>query len=336
MSQSQNKFIIGYGVVTAIGAGVLGYLCFSASTEHDEITNTLNSKQGQVTTLQTAPLYPNQENVDKKRAQVDAFSAQVDKLHTAMIAYQRALDTTITPDAVNAKFGKYKAQLEAMAQGRNIKLPAHFDMGLARYLAGTPRLSATPQVDYLGDSVNGLILNLFKNGITQLDAVNCPEQAYEKDDPPPPPPPSATKKPAPKPATAKKEKTPAAPKVELPALDEVKVFTRYKIQLTFTGSEKSVQDSLNQIGNMPSGGPFYVINSIRIENEKKDGPPKGTPFAATPITPPAGAPADAAASSAMIDARYILGNEKITAAVDIDLVRFLDPEVAKQEPAARK
>jgi hypothetical protein len=87
---------------------------------------------------------------------------------------------------------------------------------------------------------------------------------------------------------------------------------------------------------MPPGGPFYVINSVRIENEKKDGPPKGTPFTATPITPPGGAAADPAAKTAMIDAAYILGNEKITAAVDLDLIRFLDPDVAKQEPAARK
>lgn len=337
MSQPQNKFLIGYGVVTVLGAGLLGYLCLSANTEHEEIVNKLTSKESQVKTLQNAPIFPKLENLEKKRKQVDEFAVEVDKLHNTMITYQRELDREITADAVNSKVGKYKAQLQALALGRKIGLPkTEFDLGLARYMSSAPKQSATPQVDYLVESVNTLILGLFRNGISELNAIQCPEQAYEKDDAPPPPPPDPkAKKP---PVTRNKpadKKGSATPKVELPALDESKVLTRYKVKVTFTGSEKAIQDSLNELASAPAGGPFFVMNSVRVENSSIKGPEKGIAFSASPVPVDPAAPEQNKERPAMIDHRYILGNETVTVSLDLDLIRFNSPSVAQEEPAKK-
>ena len=339
MSQPQNKFLIGYGVVTALGAGLLGYLCLSANSEHEEIVNQLTSKEGQVKTLQTAAIFPKSENLEKKRKQVDDYAAEVDKLHTTMITYQRDLDMAITADAVNKKVGKYKAQLQALALGRKIGLPKpDFDLGLARYLNSAPKQAATPQVDYLVDSVNTLILGLFRNGITGLNAIQCPEQAYEKDDAPPAPavdPKAKAKKPATTRAKATDKKGTAAPKVELPALEESKVLTRYKVNITFTGSEKAVQDSLNELASAPAGGPFFVMNSVRVENSSIKGPEKGVTFSAAPVAVDPSNPEQNKEKPAMVDHRYILGNEAVTVSLDLDLIRFNSPSVAQEEPAKK-
>ena len=333
MSQPQNKFIIGYSVVSVLGAGILGYLCYSAKSTQEEAQNSLTSQQGKLNTLKTAALFPKQENVDAKREQVSKFSSEVDKLHTALIAYQTPLDTETAPDKVTVKFGEFKSRLELIAKGRGIKLPADFNLGMTRYLTGAPIKEAAPQINYLGTSVNTLLTILFNHGISSLDDISCPEMPYEKDTtqvvaPVP------KKKPA---ASSKKDAAKVAPKVEAPVLNENAVFNRYKINLRFTGSEKAVQEALNEIATLPDtqGGPFFVINLLRVENEVSIGPAKDQTVTPTPIPPDPNNPT--ATSTGVIDSKFIVGNEKISVGLDLDLLRFFDvPSAAEPESPAVK
>jgi hypothetical protein len=74
-----------------------------------------------------------------------------------------------------------------------------------------------------------------------------------------------------------------------------------------------------------------VTNVIRVENEKKSGPQRGATFTPSQVPQAPGAPVPAeGAKNAMIDSQFILGNEKVHVFVDMDLVRFLDPSVAKE------
>jgi len=327
MSQAQNKFLIGYGAATVVGAGILTYLCLGASSAHDEQASQLQAKTDAVARLKGKPLFPKQENVAKKKEQVNAYSAEVDKLHQAMLAYQKPLNTAVTPDDVRTKLGKYKAQLQALAQGRKIELPGNFDLGLDRYMNAAPLQAATPQVDCVVESVNTLLNTVFRRLITKLDLINVPEMAYEKADAPA----AGTKKPgataAPKPATGSAS---AKSKEAPPALEEDKVFKRYHVYISFTGPEKSVADAVNEIATIGDGGPFFVINNLRIENDTKAGPQRSAGFTASPLqqtvdpnAPPL--PAGQEPKQVMVDARYILGNEKVTAFLDLDLLRFEEP-----------
>ncbi len=334
MSQPKNKFLLGYGIVTALGAGVLGYLWYSASSDNTTISDNLALKQGQVSKLEGAPLFPNDPNLTKKTAQVDSFTTEVDNLHNALVGYQRPLNPEVQPDAVSANLGKYKTQLESIAKGRGIAFPlppVGIDLGLTRYLGTSPKREAAPQVDYLVESVNSLLTELLRAGVSKIELINCPERPYEKDDKVLIEKKDLPKK-GPKPAPAKAAKTdPKAnvKKEEAPLLEENKVFNRYPVHLAFSGSEKSAQEFLNQISTVGAGGPFWVINSIRVDNEKKDGPTNESGFAATPITPPAGTTPDKDAKVNMIDVKFVLGNEKVTVTLDLDLVRFMDPSIAK-------
>lgn len=333
MSQSQNKFIIGYSVVTLVGAGILGYLCFSAYSSYDEAQLKLKDGQTSLENLQKAPLYPNDGNVEAKRKQVDAFTAEVDKLHNSMVAYQTPLDNDTPADKVSEKLGEFKARLELTAKSRKIELPKDFSLGLSRYLTGAPLKEAAPQVNYLATSVNTLLTILVNNGVTKINEIQCPELPYEKDTTPPPAPVDPKKKkPATPPAAAPAKGAKANAKTETVALDESKVLSRYKIHLQFTGAEKAVQECLNQIASLPEGGPFFAVNLMRIENESHQGPSKAFNITPSPVPPDAADPA-ASDNSALIDSKYIIGNEKISVYMDIDLLRFKDLEASSEAEA---
>lgn len=328
MSQSHQKFIIGYSAVTAIGAAVLGYLCLSASSEYDEVNAALNSKKSSLVALEKAPLFPNDANIRKKKQQVTDYAMEVDKLHAALVEFQKPLNEEIASDGVSTKLGKYKVQLEEVAKGR-LSLPKEFDLGLPRYLIGVPRTGEpTQQVDYLVESVNSLILTMINSGVSGLNAIQCPEMEYEKPDPAAAPAPvrstdaKGAKKSTPK---DKKGDPKASSKAKDPnLLTEDQVFKRYKILLTLTGSEKSLQDFLNQITTAPAPGPFYVINLIRVENEKKEGPKKGA----------SSLPEQGEDPKIVRDSVYILGNEKVTMRLDMDLIRFRSPESVSPDTSA--
>lgn len=327
MSQKQNKFLIGYGVGIAVVAGILGYLCLGASSTYDEKEQSLESKSKALEKLKAKPLFPNKDNVGKKKQQVVAFAAEVDKFHQAMLAYQKPLVSDITGDAVRTSIGKYKATLQALAKARGIELPANFDVGLDRYTNAAPVAAVAPQVNFVAESVNTLLTNIFRRGITKLDYVNAPEMSYEK--PPAAPaadPKKSTTGTAAKPATTSGSQSTASKSKEVaPVLAEDKVFKRYHVYVSFSGSEKSVSEAINDIAAIGEGGPFFVINNLRLENEKLEGPQKGGDFQVTPVQPDPNAPpppSGAEVKPANYDARYILGNEKVTAFLDLDLLRF--------------
>lgn len=333
MSQSHQKFIIGYSAVTVIGAVALGFLCLSASSEHDEALQAYTAKKSNVEALEKAPLFPNDANVRKKKQQVTDYAIEVDKLHAALVEYQKPLDGEIAPDGVSTKLGKYKTQLEEVAKGR-LTLPKDFDLGLRRYLAGVPRTGEpTQQVDYLVESVNHLTKAIINSGVSEIVSIQCPEMEYEKPDPadaPPIPQDAKGPKGGKKTTTNAKAKDPKAKdtKVDTKAKDsktltENQVFNRYKILLTLTGSEKSLQDFLNQIATAPAPGPFFVTNLIRVESGAKEGPKQGA------IAPPE----QGDNPEIVRDAVYILGNDKVTMRLDLDLLRFRSPESVSPDGA---
>ena len=72
----------------------------NASSENQTIVDDLTTKQGQVRRLEGAALFPSASNLDKKTAQVDDFTAEVDKLHSALVSYQTPLKDIA---AINSK-----------------------------------------------------------------------------------------------------------------------------------------------------------------------------------------------------------------------------------------
>jgi hypothetical protein len=105
------------------------------------------------------------------------------------------------------------------------------------------------------------------------------------------------------------------------------VLDRYRVLLQFTGPEAAVQDALNRLATSGEGAPFFVINNMRIENEQKEGPTKQGGFQPTPIegsarTTTTSDGAAAAIDPEVIDVRFILGSEKVTVFLDMDLIHF--------------
>lgn len=334
MSQkTQNKFLVGYGAVTGVVGLALAYLCWSANSDSTEAAEKLEGAKRKLEGLRSAPIFPKPEHVSKKTQEVSVFKAEVDKLGEAVLAFQKPLDPAISPDDLKQKLGKYKTQIDGLAKGRSVGLPQDFGLGLNRYLTESPTKAATPKVDYLVEAANWLVNNLLDSGISRLDAINCPEMPYEKAAEEPKPAANIKDKPKTSSASANKATTKKSTgsKEEPAALEESKVLTRFPISVTFTGSEQAVSDAMNKLASTGPGGPFFVTKSLRIENEKKEGPQRQTGFTASPV--PAAEGEAKKEVPAMVDARYILGNEKVTARLEIDLVRFEGTPATSAAPA---
>jgi hypothetical protein len=333
MSQNKQKnFFIGYGAVTAVIAGVLGYMGLSASGAREETAATLEAKTKELASIKGKPVFPKDEFARKLTEKVDAQRDAVDKLHAAVEKYMLPAEATVDAGQVQSKLVKYTDQLKALAAaGPKVNLPPKegFAMGLGRYVSAAPTASAAPYVNFVLEGVNYLATDLIRSGVSSIDVLEVPEMAWEKDAPAPAAPNPADRNKAKAKSTKGKTDPNAKPtgkKADAPALDESVVMDRYRVLIQFTGAEAAVQEALNRLASSGEGAPFFVINNMRIENEQKDGPTKQGSFQPTPVeganrattSDGAAAPID----PEVIDLRFILGSEKVTVFLDLDLLSF--------------
>ena len=116
---------------------------------------------------------------------------------------------------------------------------------------------------------------------------------------------------------------------------------RRKVQMVVRADQSALQTFLSALAS-PSEMPYFsVARLVRIENEAQIGPAR-SPSAEAPVsqdvpTPDAGAtnqpdsqpkPAPAGKQAAPADSRVVLGREILRAYIEIDLVKFLNPQTA--------
>jgi hypothetical protein len=111
------------------------------------------------------------------------------------------------------------------------------------------------------------------------------------------------------------------PTVAGPILPEDTVLKRYPFTIKFTGSPRSIEDVMNHLATAKE--QFHAVREIRVENEKKEGPQKGATTAASN---------EAVAKKK--DSTVVLGGEKVTAWMAVDLLRFLPPGTAPAKSTA--
>ena len=315
-----NSFLPGYFAVLGLGALGLGYLAWSASSSADEAQASYQSTKDSLDSMQRGTIFPNAENEAKKKKLVDALASKVKSLVDGVSKFQLPINAAETGESFQKKLVATETAIKEAAKGRSITLAEKFSIGFDKYADSFASAQAAPKLAAELDAVAFLLNTAMASGVNSLDSFKREELEIEKAAPAADP----TAKPGTRPAAPTPPKPnpqrPAATKG--PAVEESKVLERQPMNLVVTGSNIAITQLLSNLANVKlgdSGAHFFTIRMLRVENSMKDGPDKTVTVTMDEKEDPE------TKTTVKRDAKYILGDEKVTLFLDLDLVRFLDP-----------
>lgn len=338
MSQGkQSKFLVIYFSVLGVGALALGYLGWSASATAEEAETKYKNAVTELDRLERAPLSRTKENAAKKSDLVKTYVDQVQALNTSMMAWQMPLNESESNESFQKKLNEAVKAAKANGISSQVKLPDKFDFGMDKYLAGFPVPGTAPRLSAQLDSLIFLTNAAMGAGISSIDSLTRTELPFESEQAAESTAAPGTK--GPKPVAAPKpkpgEKKPVA-KGAPPAVDETAVLERQPVTLTVTGKNHSVialAEALANTSPAKMAPHFFVIRTLRVENQLKDGPPKTQTVEVKEVEVTG---ADGKKTVIKHDAMYLLGNEQVKMYLDLDLVRFVaEPVAPAPKPSAK-
>ena len=318
----QNKApaaIIGASFAGAAGLGFMLFQSWSGFGAKLEEFNMLNST---IAGLNSAMLAPTPDNLAKKQALVGEFTTEAGRLQTVLATLQSDVKVeSISDTGFQAKLKNRIAETRKLA-GTSLTLPAEFNLGFDRYNSELPPSNevATELSGYL-DAVEGIVKAMIASGVAQLDMIERSDLPSEKG-----------------PSASAQARRPGQPAAAAPQLVE-----RRQVRAMITADQSALQLLLSKLASPSEMPHFTVVRLLRIENERQEGPlraevglhtlvpPEGEVAAPPPVVAPAdgAAPAEgqepkplAAAKPAGQDAVNVLGEEKLRAYLEIDLVSF--------------
>jgi hypothetical protein len=333
----ENKVLSAILGFIAVGVAGLGYLLFYAWGSYSAARDEYLALGGQIAQIKSLSLAPTAPNLQAKKALVQEFSTNVNKLGGALFYLQ----PTVAP-AKQAEFQtKLKGrvlEIKKIATEAKIALPAEFSFGFNEYLGTLPNsdTTATELSGYL-DGIEAVVKLMIACKVRSIDLLDRTPLEMEKDLS------KATssqskKGPAPRPGAARAT-TPVAA-----AISE-----KRQVSFVVTLDQGSLQNLMSRLANpvdmkvTPEADQshFASLRLLRVENQIKEGPirrnsavsvgadqaeikplavdkskaGKEAPTGPVTLAPPPPAP---------VDSIPVIGQELLKAQMEIDLVKFLD------------
>ena len=316
----KNKFLTTYLGVLVGGALILGWFLWSSYSKHKSAREEYDSTLGAVRRSKAARFIRTQRTSSPARPRSMATPPRSANSTTRSLLIKNR--STNRRTRRSSRTGSPKSSRTSSCRRNSPSsapdpLPgADFDLGMGRYLTEIPRRDTVPHLEFQLDGIKRLVDIMLTDRVASIDSITRQELPIENETPPP----SAAAPSARQPARAAGGRTAARPAAAGPALPEDKVLKRYPFTVRMTGSARSIEDVMNHVAS--SKEHFFATRQLRVENEKKVGPPKGETTASSSD------PKDKK------DSTVVLGGEKVTASLDIDLIRFLPPEAAPKPPTA--
>jgi hypothetical protein len=345
--------IVGVAFAGAVGLGIYLGLAYGG---YSDSLDSLQSLSGKIANMEKAKLYPNEDNLQAKEEKVSAYEEEVGNLGKVLLSLQKQVTTKpITDTDFQGKLKQRIAEFRDKAAEAKVGLPKEFAFAFDTYTHSLPQAAATQDLnDYL-DGVDAIVSATLDSGVKSIDSLGRTDLAVEKGALSPkhqpkklPPPPKSKKKP--------RKGAKAEPVVKAP-VEITQVVEKRTVTLDITTDQAPLQTLLNTLASASLMTHFTVLRVLRIENEKLEGPlTNGRPKTATggydiknssglvdavaePVATPApaegAAPATAkaevieAAKADPPDAQKVLGGEMLKAHIEIDLIRFLEPDSAQ-------
>ncbi len=303
--------ILGLTGVGVVGLGVALFNAWSAASVAQESYDVVNLS---LANLKSAPLGPTPENLAQKKSLVDAYKVAVGKLSKVLYTLQPE-DKPTTNTEFQAKLKGKIAEVKKDGTGR---LPAEFNLGFDQYTSELPKSDqvAAELSTYL-DSIDSIVRLCLKSGIKSIDLLERSSLPSEKAEP------NRTNQTSSKAAQVRQTTAP------------VSITDRRQVRITLRADQAAVQTLLSGLAS-PSEMPFFtVVRLVRIENEAQVGPPRSSGLTPAPDQPTGDPPvpgpespkpASNGVQPAAPDSFVVLGRETLRAYIEIDLVKFLNPQ----------
>ena len=138
----ENKFLTGFFAAMLFGAGVFGYLLFSAMGSFDEATARYTGLATELNRLQNLPVSPSQKNLAVLTAQKKE-AVEVIAAFQSSLAAKSFPTEAMTPEQFQDKLKATKTAVVEKAQG-NPKLPDKFFLAKRALVIGPVYISTVP------------------------------------------------------------------------------------------------------------------------------------------------------------------------------------------------
>ena len=318
----ENKFLTCFIAVLVIGAGVLGYLLFTAWGAYSDVSDQYTAEADALHQLQIRVPYPDQANLARYRAEIDDA---VDATHTlASNLAQMVLPVSqITPSAFQDRLRDISSAIAAKAGKTGVKIPAHFALDFDQYQTQPPSKETVGplgrQLEALNIAVN-ILIDEHVDEIAGLQRTRLPGEAAYR--------PGAG-------AAGSKFGQHGGLGGEPAEGAAGNLVEKFPFEVRFIASQPAFQKVLNDMA--ASSRQFFITRALVVENTNPKPVAKGTPGVGDNSAPPPAqmaAPASPAASGTNY-LSFIVGTEKLAVGMQIDIATFNPPEKAIRKPAAR-
>ncbi len=339
----QNPFLAGLLGAVVLGVAIFGWLittAFSRKAEVDEAYRTQASELQRLERLQPYPEESSRELLEEKKK---AYAEAVTALQTQLAEATAPPLEAVSPTEFQGRLRDTIERLTNEARAGNIALPKDFYLGFEAYRTGLPTPGLAPLLAFQLQRCEEIARILIASRIDALTAFKrapLPGEAGGSS--------AGATRPAPSPSGAAAAKAPgAAAKSPAP----VPLVVTYPLELEFRAAPNALRAVVDELVKSPS---FHLIRALRVKNDREKGPsrdeaaadpaaavaatPAAVPATASPATAPpvAPPPRGAAGRTAGLGVpepalperqtlRYVVGMERVSAALRVEIVRFTAP-----------
>lgn len=322
-----------FGIIIAGTLG-LGYLLFGAWSQYSETKDNYLAMGSQVAALKGSPLSPTLKNVEEKKKLVDEYAANVNSLGGALLILQPPVEP-IKDIEFQAKLKAKIAEARKMAGEVQMSLPPDFAYGFEEYTSGLPKSpEAAAELSRYLDAMDSIVKLFMSCRVESVDLLERSKLAVEQ--------------------------SPSVPAQQGAGQQGIggAIYEKRQVSAIVTLDQGALQLLISKLAN-PSDMKFFTsLRLLRIENQRLDGPLRADVRLPEPAPPQAGGnvqggdPAQATGEGgakpvasdeirppdpAPVDSIPVIGEEKLKARLEIDLVKFLDAAkgIASRQPAGR-
>lgn len=320
----QNKSlagILGFMIAGAIGIGAWFYLSYS---DYSAAMEEFSSSSGTVSGLQSAKVFPSEENVKMVSKLIGDYREKFTNLRKVLLSPTlQQVVKPMTETEFQAKVKERAVAVKKRAEAVSMKLPSSdFALGFEGYASDLPPNAAVAaELNVHLDVMEKLISVFIEKGVSSLDSIKRTTLSGEK-------------------GVGKNDlsATTAVPGIKIPGdASADQVLDRYTITCTITCDQEPLRNVMNMLSNPATMPHFLAVRLIRVENEKPEGTSKeevknllkAVPAASADAPKKPGEPANSSDSAAPLppDAVTIMGGEELKVYLEIDYIRFRDPSV---------
>jgi hypothetical protein len=301
----QNRFLGTFLGVLVFATLFSGYFLFHEKSAADEQQKRLEATINELNRLRASDPFPNEENLRRTRAQTDSYRASLQALEDEL-KNRMFPRPPLQPNEFQAQLRQAVIAVTERARASKVQLPENFNLGFDEYATSLPNSVAAPRLERQLKAIEWLANRMIEAHVDSLSSLTRSALPEEKADATPTPPPG-------------RNRGGAAPRA---AEENGRIVDSTSVSLVFTGSPAAARKLLNQVTSAQE--QFYIIRTLQVKNAEDKGPKRGEAAAPNAAAVPQGA-ADTVSKTPKPGITFIVGNEHLSVAARIEIVRFNMP-----------